>query len=290
MTGSHASEYTGDLTELCERGLVTLIGHAGFWGDHLYLVGGLVPRYMVPSDGPLVPHVGSRDVDLAIVLAVTDGGPDYETLVRNLRDHQFVQVEPGFRWTREVAGQTIIVEFLGEDPDAEPGKMFRPKSNTGKDFQALNIPGVRLLPYDHRTVTIEANRLDDGARTRVTFRMANLLPFVTLKILAYLKRQKRKDVYDLLYVLMGFPGGPEAAGAALAASPVADDPLCIEALGLMAARFASPDNDAPVDYATFLTVSDDVEVRARYRNEAVAVIDATMRGYYAAQTRSLGDR
>lgn len=282
MTDDHSSGYAGDLTDLCERALVTLIGHAGFWGNHLYLVGGLVPRYLVPAGATQEPHVGSRDVDLAIMLAVADGGPDYETLVRNLRDNQFEQVDPGFRWVRDVANQQIIVEFLGEDPEVESGRMFRPRTNTGKDFQALNVPGVRLLPHDHRLVTIRAERLDSGGQSEVSFRMANLLPFLTLKVLAYNQRHKAKDVYDLLYVLKGHEGGPEGAGAALAASPVAHDPLCVEALDLMSSRFASPTNDAPVDYARFLTVGDDVETAARYRNEAVAVVDATIRGFQAA--------
>ena len=73
-----AGDYDPAVTELCERALVTIIGNAGFWGRHLYLVGGLVPRYLAVAPfggGPL--HVGSGDVDLAIVLAVTDeGGPE----------------------------------------------------------------------------------------------------------------------------------------------------------------------------------------------------------------------
>ena len=45
--------------------LVTVIGDAGFWGRSLYLVGGLVPRYLVGAVAPPTPaHVGSRDVDL----------------------------------------------------------------------------------------------------------------------------------------------------------------------------------------------------------------------------------
>ena len=168
MTDDHSSGYAGGLTDLCERALVTLIGHAGFWGNHLYLVGGLVPRYLVPASELLEPHVGSRDVDLAIMLAVAEDGPDYETLVRNLRDNRFKQVDPGFRWVRHVGGQDVIVDFLGEDPDVEPGRMFRPRTKTGKDFQALNVPGVRLLPQDHVVVPVEAERLDDGVRSKVS--------------------------------------------------------------------------------------------------------------------------
>ena len=66
-------DYDTNLTHLCERMLVTVIGNAGFWGRRLYLVGGLVPRYLcgsIPDGAPA--HVGSRDVDLAVVLLVDD--------------------------------------------------------------------------------------------------------------------------------------------------------------------------------------------------------------------------
>ena len=65
-----AGDYDATVTELCERALVTVIGNAGFWGRRLYLVGGLVPRYLVAPGSSAAPaHVGSRDVDLAVVLA-----------------------------------------------------------------------------------------------------------------------------------------------------------------------------------------------------------------------------
>jgi hypothetical protein len=51
--------------------LVTVIGNAGFWGRHLYLVGGLAPRYFVSTENPCAPaHVGTQDIDLAVVLAL----------------------------------------------------------------------------------------------------------------------------------------------------------------------------------------------------------------------------
>lgn len=61
----------GDLepaaTELCERALVTFLGNAGWWGQHLYLVGGLAPRYLtVPPTVGRRPHAGTRDVDLGL--------------------------------------------------------------------------------------------------------------------------------------------------------------------------------------------------------------------------------
>ncbi|MHB8400210.1 MAG: hypothetical protein ACYDCI_14950 [Candidatus Limnocylindrales bacterium] len=80
-----AGDYDPTVTELCERMLVTVIGNAGFWRRRLYLVGGLVPRYLYGHAGGEVPaHVGSRDVDLAVILMVDDPtSKSYETLARN---------------------------------------------------------------------------------------------------------------------------------------------------------------------------------------------------------------
>lgn len=105
---ARAGDYDPKVTDLCERMLVTVIGNAGFWGRRLYLVGGLVPRYLyVHADGQAPAHVGSRDVDLAVILMVDDPtSKSYETLARNLLDAGFRQApladHPDFRWRKEV--------------------------------------------------------------------------------------------------------------------------------------------------------------------------------------------
>jgi len=281
--------YDPRVTELCERALVTVIGNAGFWGHHLYLVGGLAAGYLtrdMRTDAPA--HVGSRDVDLAIVLAVDDAtSGNYETLMRNLRDGGFAQAplddDPDFRWRRDVEGHSIVVEFLGENPDVAPGRSFRPKGGAGSAFQAFNVPGVRLVASDFEEMSITAERLDAGGLSTASVRVTRLLPFVVLKILAYRDRHHRKDAYDLVHVLQNQADGPEGAGRLMAGSPVAPDTLVGEALLLLGERFADPSNDAPTDYGAFMLVGDDPEVAARYRNEAVAVVGAVLQSFHVAR-------
>ena len=72
----------------------------------------LVPRYLcdpIPDEAPA--HVGSRDVDLAVVLLVDDPtSKSYETLARNLTDAGFVQApldeDPDFRWRKDAGGHS----------------------------------------------------------------------------------------------------------------------------------------------------------------------------------------
>lgn len=285
-----AGDYDPTATELCERALVTVIGGAGFWGRSLYLVGGLVPRYLVGPVAPPTPaHVGSRDVDLAVAFAV-DGldATGYETLERNLRDGGFTQApnegDPEFRWRRTVEGRDLVLEFLCDTDEVPEGRNFRPRSGAGSRFQAFNVAGVRLLPADHRVVDIEAERLDGGGLSRVQVRVAALAPLVTLKIRAFVDRHHDKDAYDLVYTLLNYPDGPAGAGRAIAASPVVGDALVIDALARVRERFADPANDGPASYARFLGRESDADGIARLRNEAVEAVRIAM----AASDRAVG--
>jgi len=277
-----AADYDEQGTELCERALVTVIGDAGFWGRSLYLVGGLVPRYLVGPVAPPAPtHVGSRDVDLAVAFAV-DGfdATGYETLERNLREGGFTQVpaegDPEFRWRRTVEGRDLVLEFLCDTDEVPEGRNFKPKSGAGSRFQAFNVAGVRLLPADHRLVNVEAERLDGGGLSPVQVRIAGLATFVTLKIRAFTDRHHDKDAYDLVYTLLNHLDGPASAGRAIAESAVVADPLVVDALQRVRERFADPRNDGPSSYARFLGSGLGEDAVARLRNEAVETVRIAM--------------
>ncbi len=277
-----AGDYDPTITDLCERMLVTVIGNAGFWGRRLYLVGGLVPRYLYgPGGGEALAHVGSRDVDLAVILMVADPtSKSYETLARNLLDAGFRQAplvdDPDFRWRKEVDGVSLILEFICDTDEVEPGRNFKPRSGSGSRFQAFNVRGARLVALDHKLVQISAERLDGGGAAIAGVQVAGLLPFVVLKISAFVDRHHDKDVYDLVWSLANHPEGPEGAGREMAVSPVVTDLLAVDAFARLRERFASPDNDAATAYAAFLDVTGDPEARARLRNEAVEVIRLTL--------------
>jgi hypothetical protein len=276
-------EYSSELTELCERALVTVIAHAGFWASNLYLVGGLVPRYLVGGGIDSGDHVGSRDVDLAVALAIDpDAAESYETLYRNISESGFEQAplddDPDFRWRRTVGGHSIVLEFLGESGDVDPGRSFRPKSHAGSKFQAFNVPGVHLLALDHKIVEIEAERLD-GGRAKVSVRVAGLTTFVALKIRAYRDRSSAKDAYDLIFVLLNHPAGPSGAGSEMEGSAVAKDAFVLESLVVLRERFSHPANDGPFDYAGFLAPPGDPEARARLAFEAVETVRITLAAF-----------
>jgi hypothetical protein len=280
MSRDSFSDYDQQTTTRCERALVTLLGDIGPWSERIYLAGGLAPRYLIGTLPEGVPaHVGTTDVDLVIGLALGDTVPEtYRTLETNLKRGGF-RAESSFRWTRRVDEVTVIVEFLCETDAVEPGQIFKPKGESvGSGLGAFNVRGAQLVTADYQPIEIEAQRLDNGGQSRVTVRVANTMPYIVLKVLAFQDRHENKDAYDLVFVLLNSHGGPRATGVAAAASPIAGHRQVIEALTLLAERFLDIEQDGPAAYAHFLAAPDDPEAHARLRREAVATIRAFLAG------------
>lgn len=281
----HYTAYDDYATLRCERVLLTLLGDVGPWSERIYLAGGLAPRYLVgrlPAGARA--HVGTTDVDLIIGLALGDETPEtYRTLHNNLTKAGFRQTQPSFRWSRAVDGAAVYVEFLCETDQVPPGDIYRPRGGTGSKVGVFNVRGAQLVTRDYVEHAIEGDRLEDGGRSKVTVRVSGLLPYTVLKILAFQDRHENKDAYDLVFVVLNYPGGPTAAGRASAASPIVDHPQVAEAIDLLSARFVDADHDGPRSYASFLAERDDHEAMARLRNEAVAAVDQYLAGFHGVR-------
>jgi hypothetical protein len=281
---AHQSDYDEETTALCERVLVTLLGDLGPWRERMYLAGGLAPRYLVGKlpEGARA-HVGTTDIDLVIGIALDDETSDtYRTLQNNLLTAGFEQKEPSFRWARDAEGFPVIVEFLCETDEVAPGGIFQPKragEKTGSKLGAFNVRGAHLARDDFAEHEIEAKRLDGGGVSRVTVRVANVLPYTVLKILAFQDRHENKDAYDLVFTLFNYDGGPDAAGRASAASPVAQYEQVDEALQLLEERFRDAEQDGPNAYGSFLAESDNAEESARLCQEAIATVREFLVGF-----------
>ncbi|MGH7777413.1 MAG: hypothetical protein ACREPI_09580 [Candidatus Dormibacterales bacterium] len=282
MSRAHYTDYNEEATMRCERALFTLLGDLGPWRERVYLAGGLAPRYLVGQlpEGARG-HVGTTDVDLIIGLALGDEAPEtYLTLQNNLDSANFRQQEPSFRWSREVDGGTVILEFLCETDQVEPGRIFRPKGEgTGSKLGAFNVRGAHLARDDFIERDIDGERLDGGGRSRITVRVANVLPYAVLKVLAFQDRHENKDAYDLVFTFLNFQNGPRGAGAAARPSRVASHPQVEESLRLLEERFSDPGQDGPSAYGLFLATRGDTEEEARLRREAVATVREFLLGF-----------
>lgn len=279
-----AVDYDDYTTGLCERAQLTLLRCAGPWYQRIFLAGGLVPRYLITElPAHVKPHVGTMDIDLVVGVAVLDEGPEpYETLVTNMRKAGFdiFRDEDGrqqsFRWWIDVDGKTVLVEFMTEQ-GGEAGSIARPRQNTGAKLGAFEARGASLVALDYveREIT---GRLLDGTESFGTIRVANLVPFITLKSLALHDRGlvKYKDAYDIVFTLGNWPGGPTAAAAAAAESPVIEHAVVREAVDLLDRHFEHSAMDGPGHYSKFLfdEAIDDEEEEERLRLEALAVVRA----------------
>ncbi len=290
MKPQNRSGYSDDYSEFCERTLVTLLRRLGPWKRGIYLVGGLVPIYLIgPSseEEEREGYMGTQDVDIVLDVAIFGEIGAYKRLEQNLKDAGFKRVTKRtdedevtpehWRWSREVAPNiTVAVDLL---QDAEPGQGGRVGPLLGeRRLSALGIPGAHLAIQDYVTVTLKAQLLDDGGVAEETIRVANIVPFVVLKALAYDDRGEPKDANDLIYCLQYYEDGPNSVATAFAESIQGspDEPLVRRAVEILRRRFASDattageQKDGPVGYARF---QDDPARYDQNRLAATAVVE-----------------
>jgi hypothetical protein len=242
---STAEGYGKEVTENCERVLVTLIRGLGPWRDSIFLIGGLTPRYLVAKRPPDVPaHAGTGDVDVVIQLHILANTDAYHTLEDNFKKLGFARgtnnagKPVSWRWeTRAPDGTKIIVELLADDPEKSGGKVM--ELPTDGNVSALNIPHSAIVFDHHKSTEITAELLNDNGVATVTLHYADLVAFTCLKAYAADQRDERKDSHDLIYCLEHCDGGVDAVAKEFRAALGGKHKATVEeVLGLLARHFA----------------------------------------------------
>ncbi|KZD08751.1 hypothetical protein [Oceanibaculum pacificum] len=280
MTKSRTmAAYDGDVTEACERVLVTLLRGFGPWKDSVFLVGGLTPRYLVAARPPEVPqHAGTGDVDVVVDVGILTDTQAYSTLEENLHAMGFERgtnekgVKVSWRWeARLKTGATMILEFLAEHPELGGGKVK--VLPTEGNVSALNIPHASMVFDLHDKIELTAELLDGAGLATETVRYANIVSFTCLKAFAFDHRNARKDAHDLVYCLEHHPGGLDAAIDAFRKALGGTHAEAVrEALAKLRLRFIhdKPDQsyrrDGPVAVARFEDNDANVEADDELRN------------------------
>lgn len=290
----HQGGYTARHVELCERTLVTLLRGLGPWKQGVFLAGGLVPRYLIPHgrdaahDPPS--HAGTTDVDLVIDLALLANVEAYRRLEQNLKSLGLERVtnDDGnaqhFSWRKPVGdGITIVVDLLCDAGIADGGQVTMLPGE--RRLTALNVPGAHLVIDDYVQITLTAELLDNRGVATEHVRVANIVPFVVLKALAYEDRLEEKDAYDLVYCLMHYGAGPESVAEQFVDRLIRypDESLWSRAIEILRDRFATDERvtgarkDGPHSYARFLADPGRQELAARHRQDAAAVVERFLR-------------
>ena len=257
------ADYDERATLDCERLLVTLLAGFGEWRDSVYLIGGLVPRYLVPQRPPQVPrHAGTTDVDVVFDLQIVGQTEAYRTLEESLKRMGFERgyndrgTRVSWKWqVKTEAGHLVVVEFLVDDPERSNERVMELQTETG--ISVMNIPHSSMVFDHHRVREIRADLLSEGGVQVERVRHADLVSFTCLKALAILKRKEAKDAHDLVYCLEHAPEGLDVIADQLRAARSGKHGAVVEqTLQCLAERFASDQTEGhlksgPVSVAQF---------------------------------------
>ena len=255
------SGYTPAQTERAEQVLLEVWSRLGDYHEHLVLVGGLAPRYLVPQNRENVPkHCGTLDVDLAVSLAVADVNA-YAGIRQTL---ERIGLRPGVNprgneqrhsFVMEDTRGPVIVDFLTTRYDG-PNTVVRAVE---EQLSAIQVEGLGLALKNPVVVAMEGQSLKGGI-VKARLRICRPVPFVVLKALAFEKRREGKDVHDLIYVLRHCGGAAALAGEVTLEEYEAD--AFRHATGTLRDNFGSPMADGPVRYSRFLPDEPDAASQA----------------------------
>ena len=268
-----ADGYPPELAEEARRMLLYVATILGDLLDDVVVVGGLVPYLIV--DQAHMParhrHVGTRDLDLGLSIAILDD-QRYHEIAERLRERGFGQAvnERGnaTRQTWRLPGEAITLDFLIAPTRSgqRPGSL----QNLEADFAAIVMPALSLAFLDFLRITID-DVTPSGERARREVRVAGPAAFVSMKAHAFRVRGANKDAYDLVYVLLHH-GQEPVVSVAEAFAVLAGESEAQEALRFLAEDFASVDHVGPKRHAEFLGARDDSELR----QDALGVVQALL--------------
>jgi hypothetical protein len=180
MKFDSASDYTPELAALARRMCLHVATILGDLLDEIVVVGGLVPYLTIDQSTAPEAHVGTRDLDLGLSLAVLDD-ERYREISARLRDRGF---EPGrteqgnvTRQTWTLPAQRITIDFLIPHIDGGPSP-GRLQSLEG-DFAAIVTAALPLAFRDYDTVTLDGSTLADEVATR-TVKVCGPAAFVAI--------------------------------------------------------------------------------------------------------------
>jgi len=262
-----AAGYSPGDTALAERVLLEVWSRLGDFREHLVLVGGLAPRYLVrpaggaPSPVP-PPHAGTMDVDLAVSLAVADLHT-YQSMHSALVGAGF---EPGknaggrdqkHSFVKKIREKQVILDFLTTKYDGPDTSLMR---EVEEHLSAIQVEGLGLALKAPLRVPVEGELLS-GGRYQAEINVCRPGPFVVLKALALDKRGERKDASDLVYVLRHCGDGPESVARGIPDEDRAEASFQ-KALAVLEARFESVEHDGPVKCAKFTPGEADAAAQA----------------------------
>ncbi len=249
---SVAADYAPGCSEPVRRTCLEVATRLGDFREQMCVVGGLVPSLIIDQarrGSGVEEHIGTIDLDLGLSVAVLDDQL-YEKIAKRLRDADFSPDTKSAgkpttqRW---VSRQGVTVDFLiPPSSSADRGGRLR---NLEEGFAAIITPALDLAFEDVQEVEL-AGALPSGGMAERTIQVCGPGAFIVLKALAFDKRGKPKDAYDLYYVLRNHPDGFERIGQRIRG--FGDRSEVHEAVSVLQRDFVHVDAVGPARVAEFL--------------------------------------
>jgi len=240
------AEYDPKGIALSIPALLTVWAGIQRFSDELVVVGGLVPHFICrdPGSSTRLPRPATLDVDIGIALGASSG--QYGSLSADLQGQGF-RPSKDFesRFERVVGPFTLYLDFLVERPPGTKGVVVV------DDVPANILPGIDRALATARSQVVNGKDLF-GADQSLPIRICEVGPFLVMKLRAFASRQAPKDAFDLLYTLLHYDGGTEAAIAAFHAEGAAGNLAFPEASACLRQHFGNEDAAAPVRAAHFV--------------------------------------
>jgi hypothetical protein len=254
-----------------ERALIRVVHHYG--GRPKFVVlGGLVPELLCA--GSDYHHAGTTDVDVQVDLEIALGAAQTRRLELALLNAEFEpDGERVWRWKADGPERGAVVKFelLADLPNHPAGAeiVFDGCASLG----AANLRGTNFAARDVeiRQLTAKVQDVVQVAEVQVT----GLGGFLLAKCAAAYSRRKRKDWYDIAFVLLhNDQGGPDAAAARVLDLFRSELQALRTPLDDLKANFADPRAQGPEAYANQMLVDHPDLDPTTLRADAVLAIGA----------------
>jgi len=251
--------------------LIRVVHHYGGRPEFVVL-GGLVPELLCAGSG--YHHAGTTDVDVQVDLEIALGAAQTRRLKLALLNAEFEpDGERVWRWKADGPERGAVVKFelladLANHP-AGAEIVFDGCASLG----AANLRGTGFAARDVevRQLTAKVQGVVQVAEVQVT----GLGGFLLAKCAAAYSRRKRKDGYDIAFVLLhNDQGGPDAAAARILDLFRSELQALRTPLDDLKANFADPRAQGPEAYADQMLVDHPDLDPTTLRADAVLAIGA----------------
>ncbi len=249
------SDYQKNAVDACLSVMIELMTILGEFRDHIVLVGGWVPYFLLKDQQHK--HTGSLDIDLAFDFKNISSGT-YHTILELLKKHEYKQGIQPFIFHRDVKTATgRIIKVQVDLLSGEYGGSGRShRTQKIQDIRARKARGSDLV-FEHYASIKISGKMPDGAENEIKIKIANVVPFLVMKGMVLWEAYKEKHAYDIYFIIQHFPGGIDALVNQF--KNILSNRLVIEGLSKIRGKFEKINSIGPRWIANFEGIDDEEE-------------------------------